>query len=33
MMCYDGYFINYCPNEHTKRFEIVSILMQASMKT
>jgi hypothetical protein len=33
MMCYDGYFVNYCPNEHAQIFEIVSIWMQASMKT
>jgi hypothetical protein len=32
MMCYDGYFINCCPNKHAKRFEIVSILIQTSMK-
>jgi hypothetical protein len=32
-MCYDEYFVNCYPNEHTQRFEIVSILMQASMKT
>jgi hypothetical protein len=31
MMCYDGYFVNCCPNEHGKRFEIVSILTQASI--
>jgi hypothetical protein len=33
MMCYNGYFVNYCPDKHTQRFEIMSILMQASMKT
>jgi hypothetical protein len=31
-MCYDGYFVNFCPNEHIQRFEIVSILTQATMK-
>jgi hypothetical protein len=31
-MCYDGYFDNCCPNKHTQRFEIVSILTQVSMK-
>jgi hypothetical protein len=33
MMYYDGYFVNCCSNKHTQRFEIMSILMQASMKT
>jgi hypothetical protein len=33
MMYYDGYFVNCCPNEHAQRFENVSILTQASMKT
>jgi hypothetical protein len=33
MMCYDGYSINFCPKKHAQRFEIMSILMQASMKT
>ena len=23
MMCYDGYFVNCCPNEHAQKFEIV----------
>jgi hypothetical protein len=32
MICQDGYFVNCCPNEHAQRFEIVSILTQASMK-
>jgi hypothetical protein len=32
-MCYDGYFVNCCLNEHTQRFEIVSNVTQASMKT
>jgi hypothetical protein len=32
-MYHDGYFVNCCPNKHTQRFEIVSILTQASMKT
>jgi hypothetical protein len=31
MMYYDGYFVNCCPNKHTQRLEIVSILMQASI--
>jgi hypothetical protein len=30
-MYYDGYFVNYCPNKHTQRLGIVSILMQVSM--
>jgi hypothetical protein len=30
-MYYDGYFVNFCPNKHAQRLEIVSILMQASM--
>jgi hypothetical protein len=30
-MYYDGYFVNCCPNKHTQRLEIMSILMQASM--
>jgi hypothetical protein len=29
----DGYFVNCYPNKHIQRFEIVSILTQASMKT
>jgi hypothetical protein len=33
MMYHDGYFVNCCPNEHIQRFEIVSILKQASIKT
>jgi hypothetical protein len=33
MMCYDVYFVNFCPNKHAQRFGIVSVLMQASMKT
>jgi hypothetical protein len=33
MMSYDGYFVDCCPNEHAQRFEIVSILKQASIKT
>jgi hypothetical protein len=32
-MCYDGYFVNCCLNKDAKRFEIVSNLTQASMKT
>jgi hypothetical protein len=31
-MGYDGYFVNCCTNKHAQRFEIVSILTQASMK-
>jgi hypothetical protein len=31
-MCYNGYFVNHCSNEHVQRFEIMSILKQASMK-
>jgi hypothetical protein len=33
MMCYDGYFVNCCPNKQAQRFEIISNLMQASMRT
>jgi hypothetical protein len=33
MMCYDGYLVNYCPNKHAQRLEIMSILTQASIKT
>jgi hypothetical protein len=32
-MCYDGYFVNCFPDKHAQRFEIMSILTQASMKT
>jgi hypothetical protein len=32
-MYHEGYFVNYCRNEHAQRFDIMSILMQASMKT
>jgi hypothetical protein len=32
-MCYDGYAVNCYPNEHTQRFEIMLILMQASIIT
>jgi hypothetical protein len=32
-MCYDGYFVNCYSNEHAQRFEIMSILTQASIKT
>jgi hypothetical protein len=32
-MCYDGYYVNCCPNEQAQRLEIVSILTQAFMKT
>jgi hypothetical protein len=31
-MHYNGYSVNCCPNEHAQRFEIMSILTQASMK-
>jgi hypothetical protein len=31
-MYYDGYSVNCCPNKHIQRFEIMSILTQASMK-
>jgi hypothetical protein len=33
MMYYDGYFVDCCSNKHAQRFEILSILTQASMKT
>jgi hypothetical protein len=32
-MCYDGYSINCCLEKRAQRFEIMSILTQASMKT
>jgi hypothetical protein len=33
MICYDGYFASCCSNERIQRFEIMSILTQASIKT
>ena len=31
MMFYDGFSVNRCLEKHAQRFEIISILMQASM--
>jgi hypothetical protein len=31
-MCYDGHFVNCCLDKYAQRFEIMSILTQASMK-
>jgi hypothetical protein len=33
MMSSNGYYINRCPDKQAQRFEIKSILTQASMKT
>jgi hypothetical protein len=31
-MCYDGYSVNCSSNKYAQRFEIMSILTQASME-